>query len=113
MISQQQFIFLIEGLKEQSEFENKFNECFNMLNTSYTVVELSFKLNNSVFKVLEEDFSATGIDVICDYLYGEKTEFTWDEREDEFTYSGYKYQIDSVSDLYEMLYKHFKLKNEE
>lgn len=112
MISIRQFIFLVDGLKKQSEFENEFNKCFEMLNSSFTALDLSYKLSNSIFSALEEDFTPTGIDYICDYLYNGQKDFCWREGNSlDEGITDHEVSIANISDLYDMLDKHFRNKN--
>jgi len=112
MLSKQQFLFLVDGLKKQSEFENEFNKCFELLNSSFTVLDLSHRLSNGIFSALEEDFTTTGVDCICDYLYNDQKEFCWREGNSfDEGITKCEVNITNISDLYDMLDRYFRNKN--
>lgn len=102
MISKTQFITLIEGMKKQVEFDRKFNSCFSQLNSSYTVVELSKDLDNAIFKVIEEDFTGTASDILCNYLYMDEKSF-----EVTIDFYDYDFEINEVGDLYDVFVEYF------
>lgn len=101
MISKTQFVYLINGLLAQNELESKFNNSLSLINTSFSVVELCPNLIKSIFKIVEEDFTETAIDILCEYLYNGKTIFEWSDGID------YKYNIDNIEIMYDIFMEHF------
>lgn len=107
MISKKQFVYLVEGLKKQQAFEEKVDEAFGMLNSSFTICELSTALSSGISDALAEDFTATAIDIIFEFVYQNKKEIEWSENGVE-----YSFYITSIEKLYDKLCKYFVGENE-
>jgi len=112
MISKEQFVLLIEGMKEHNKYEDDFNKAFQKINSSHTAVELAPKLHDAIFNALVEDFSSSGHDFIFDYVFQNLKIFEWTEQDCE---SGeeipFSYRVTNAGKLYHIMVKHFSYEN--
>ena len=107
MISKEQFVLLINGLKNQEKYEDSFNSAIHLINTSHTVVELSPALTDAIFDVFRYDFTDTGINIIWDFVLSTKKIFEWDERDTSGKYQSLSYKIINSNQLYNAMIQHF------
>ena len=107
MLSKTQFVSLVDGMKKQSIFEQKVSTAFDMLNSSFTVLDLAATLECAVEKVFAEDFTAIGQDILCDYIYNDLKNAEWSEDKED-SEKEYSIKIKDSAKLYDILEKHFK-----
>lgn len=103
MISKKQFVSLVDGLKKQHAFEDKVDEAFGMLNSSFTVCELSTALSNAISDAIVEDFDNTVVDIINDYVYMGTKKVEWSDEE-----INYSFKFKDSGQLYDNLCKYFR-----
>lgn len=80
MMIKEKFVEICDLLEKQREFSNKFDEALEMINSSFTVCELSPFLDKAfkiVFKEAFNDKKEYIYDFVFDYMYEKDNENKW------------------------------------
>lgn len=101
-MNKQQFCALVDGLCKQNEFTRDFERAISIVNTSWSVCDLSPQLTKAVHFVIKDSIGIDALDLVLEYIHENKRLFIFIVDEVEI-----EEKCGSASQLYDIIIKYY------